>query len=110
MINRANLCLYSGQEIKGRDKAFICRWLSFYTPDVGALPHYAHIKALEKSKSLLNRAHAQLIAPRLVALLVCAILAVVLSVQNSVLPLLIPAGLFLFVWLKTSSEVNHSSQ
>lgn len=101
---------HSAQEVKGRDKAFVRRWLSFYTPDAGALPHHDHLKQLERHKSLLTREHAQLVAPRLVALLVCAILAVLLSVRDSSLLLLIPLALFVFVWFKTSAEVNRSSQ
>ena len=100
----------NAEEVKGRGKAFVRRWLTFYKPDAGALPHHEHLQQLEKIRLHNNREHAQLTAPLLVALLVCVVLAAMLSLRDSVALLLIPVGIFMFVWLKTKPEVDASCQ
>lgn len=98
----------NAKEIKGRNKTFIRRWLTFYKPDADALPQHDNLQQLEKHRTRNNREHAQLTAPLLVALLVCVVLAAVLSVRDSVSLLLIPLGIFGAVWFKTRTEVGFS--
>lgn len=100
----------NAQEVRGRDKAFVRRWLTFYKPDAGALPHHDHLLQLEACRVRNNREHARLTAPLLVALLVSVVLAAMLSVRDSVSLLLIPVAIFMFVWLKTKAEVGESCQ
>nr|CAA6828531.1 MAG: Unknown protein [uncultured Thiotrichaceae bacterium] len=100
----------NAQEIKGRNKDFIRRWLTFYKADADALPHHHNLQQLDARRILNNREHAQLTAPLLVTLLVCVIMAAILSVGKSTALLLVPIGIYIVVWLKIKPEVNVSRE
>ncbi|MGB1257864.1 MAG: hypothetical protein ACPG51_18470 [Thiolinea sp.] len=100
----------SPAETVDQDENYLKRWLTFYRPDTGALPQQQNILRLQARHEALNERHAILSSPMLAGLMLCVIIATLLSLKGNFWLLLIPAVLFLLIWLKTHPDISNNAQ
>ena len=99
----------SAAETQEQDQDYLQRWLTFYKPDINALPQHHNIRHLQALQAELYQHHASLNSPLLAGAMLCLLIAAFLSMKNLWL-LIVPVALFGLIWAKTYPALNSSKQ